>query len=126
MYTCLCLPRVYVVFWIFATGKPRALGNVSIAYRTGEISFDVIAYPLPYKIDVWYTVSRSNNNEAVLEETKGLSMNVTCTAYTRRRYLSRCTVVVSNLPSQSATGFYKVQVTNEVGDETFRFERKFG
>ncbi|XP_025101326.1 uncharacterized protein LOC112568301 [Pomacea canaliculata] len=104
----LCKPR----------GRSRThLGEYTIHLKK-EVTFDTIAYPVPYAYQVWLLAPSTNNSESIESKINNSMLTITCKAGTVRRYLSTCTVTILDIPLTS-TGWYKMQVINEAGDENF-------
>ncbi|PVD27147.1 hypothetical protein C0Q70_12300 [Pomacea canaliculata] len=99
--------------------KPRGqlsthIGDYKI-YTHEEVTFDIIAYPVPYEYHMWLVRSSKSSNTMSIDNIKDHMLNITCKAGKVNRYLSTCILTFVNLTSQSA-GLYKVQIINEVGD----------
>lgn len=115
--TSVCL--VMCVFCL--AGKPRSrlsnhLGEYIVHQQ--EVNFDIIANPAPHEHRVWFLRTPSNDNDSMETEVEGSMLRITCNTLTVRRYLSTCTLSFFNVMSLS-TGLYKIQLTNEHGDENF-------
>ncbi|XP_025101419.1 uncharacterized protein LOC112568358 isoform X2 [Pomacea canaliculata] len=108
--------------------KPRGqlsthIGDYKI-YTHEEVTFDIIAYPVPYEYHMWLVRSSKSSNTMNIDNIKDHMLNITCRAGKVNRYLSTCILTFVNLTSQSA-GLYKVQIINEVGDGNFTIRIDF-
>ncbi|XP_025103259.1 uncharacterized protein LOC112569634 [Pomacea canaliculata] len=110
--------------------KPQSVSTTGIQKfqfrnKTEEKNFDVMAYPVPHKYRIWYVEPViTNTSEPLQENVKDSEMTVTCSASAERSYLSKCTLTIFSIIYPS--GFYKVQIINEHGDENFTFEISYG
>lgn len=107
------------------SGKPRSqvttdIGKITFRNSSEELDFNVIASPVPRDYVVWFVGVTPNSTDHFSERVDGSSMNVTCQAYTDRRYLAKCKLTVFSIYYRS--GYYRVQVINEHGDENFTAE----
>lgn len=93
--------------------------------QANELRFEVIAYPVPHKYDVWFIQLVTNNSELYPEKSEGSELNVTCKSSGKHRYLWNCTLTVFSVLPQS-DGVYKVRVANEHGEENFTVEISYG
>lgn len=111
-------------------GKAQSVSTTGIQKfkfrnKTEEKNFDVMAYPVPHKYGIWYVEPViTNTSEPLQENVKDSEMTVTCRASAERSYLSKCTLTIFSIIYPS--GFYKVQIINEHGDENFTFEISYG
>lgn len=96
------------------------IGKITFRNGSEELDFNVIASPVPRDYVVWFVGVTPNSTDDFPERVDGSWMNVTCQAYTDRRYLAKCTLTVFRI--YYGSGYYKVQVINEHGDENFTAE----
>lgn len=105
-------------------GAPRnlLLKNLDVVKDKSNqvvITFEVMAFPAPHQCNMWFVGSSVSSSEAAFRRIEGSMANITCKAFTWRRYLYRCSLAVLDFPSQLGNGTYKIQVINEAGNENF-------
>lgn len=106
------------------SGKPRIIstghiGKIMFRNQTETIAFDIISNPVPHQSNVWFLGAMPNSSSSCELKEKS-AMNITCTSYTDRKYLVKCTLTVFNI--LPCSGFFMVQVINIHGDENFTVE----
>lgn len=130
-YVWVVLLRVLSLsFSVSLTGKPRNISSrhlevVNLSTKPVELTFEVIANPIPRDWGVWLTQSTMNSSEAANVNIKPMT-NFTCKVDVQTRYLSRCVLTIFIIPSDISAGSLKVQIINEVGDENFTVEIRHG
>lgn len=122
--------RVLVCVTIIdVSGKPRSVSSTNISKikvkdKNEELSFDVIAFPPPTVSGVWFAEPTTNSSELSYDKTS--VVNASCKSDRKHRYISRCTLTMLGNASYSRTGWYKIEVTNNHGDENFTVEISYG
>ncbi|XP_070184782.1 uncharacterized protein [Littorina saxatilis] len=98
---------------------PQDLGEVNFTGNPVSVGFDVTAYPVPHQISFTYIGMcdcQAVNQHAVT----GITLEGRCRAKTAAIYIFTCTVTVSSVATVAATGVYRIDVVNEVGNASFR------
>lgn len=99
------------------------LSKVKIKDKRGELNFDLIAFPAPTVYKVWFSEVIVNSSEPSYVQSS--TANISCRSIRDHSFVFRCNLIVFNV-SQSGTGYYKVQVANDHGEENFTVEVIYG
>ena len=98
------------------TGSPRGdedVGEVTFHADPASVRFDVTAFPTP--TEVTFTFLGSD----------GIRLEGVCGLHKAVVFRSTCFVIVSNVTTHRAAGFYRVTVTNTQGRAHFRLQVKY-
>ena len=83
--------------------------------------FDVTAFPTPTEVTFTFLGSSANGQT----EPDGIRLEGVCGPHKVVVFRSTCFVIVSNVSTQRAAGFYRVTVTNTRGSAHFRLQVKY-
>ena len=89
------------------------------------VRFDVIAFPTPTEVTFTFLGSSANGTGSPQTEPDGIRLEGVCGPHKAVVFRSTCFVIVSNVSTQRAAGFYRVTVTNTRGSAHFRLQVKY-
>ena len=110
------------------TGSPRGDEDVrEVTFHADPVSvrFDVTAFPTPTEVTFAFLGSAANATGSPQTETDGIRLEGVCGPHKAVVFRSTCFVIVSNVTTQRAAGFYRVTVTNTQGSAHFRLQVKY-
>lgn len=111
--------RTHYISLLSFLGKPRSKdpNTTSLNITEGKsASFHLIAYPTSVNVTKYYLGQDMNTEEPAREEV----FRVTCSVSSVNTYTVTCTVNVINVTADT-TGYYKLVVSNELGNTSFIF-----
>ena len=110
------------------TGSPRGdedVGEVTFHADPVSLRFDVTAFPTPTEVTFTFLGSSANATDSPQTEPDGIRLEGVCGPHKAVVFRSTCFVIVSNVSTQRAAGFYRVTVTNTRGSAHFRLQFKY-
>ena len=125
LFTCLLLQ---ISFNVCNTGSPRGdedVGEVTFHADPVFVRFDVTAFPTPTEVTFTFLGSSANATDSPQTEPDGIRLEGVCGPHKAVVFRSTCFVIVSNVSTQRAAGFYRVTVTNTQGSAHFRLQVKY-
>ena len=90
-----------------------------------SVRFDVTAFPTPTEVTFTFLGSSENATDSPQKEPDGIRLEGVCGPHKAVVFRSTCFVIVSNVTTQRATGFYRVTATNIRGSAHFRLQVKY-
>ena len=109
-------------------GFPRGdedVGEVTVHADPLLVRFDVTAFPTPTEVTFTFLGSSANGTGSPQTEPDGIRLEGVCGPHKAVVFRSTCFVIVSNVSTQRAAGFYRVTVTNTRGSAHFRLQVKY-
>ena len=113
-----------LILHVCNTGSPRGdedVGEVTFHADPVFARFDVTAFPTPTEVTFTFLGSSANGQT----EPVGIRLEGVCGPHKAVVFRSTCFVIVSNVSTQRAAGFYLVTVTNTRGSAHFRLQVKY-
>ena len=98
--------------------------TVSFLSRSVSVPFDVTAYPVPNSLTFAF-LGASAANVTPQTDYDGITLTGSCRQKGDKLYISTCTVIVDNMTSSAAAGFYQVTVANGQGQALFIVQIKY-
>ena len=89
------------------------------------LRFDVTAFPKPTEVTFTFLGPSANGTGSPQTEPDGIRLEGVCGPHKAVVFRSTCFVIVSNVSTQRAAGFYRVTVTNTQGSAHFRLQVKY-
>ena len=117
-----------LILHVCNTGSPRGdedVGEVTLHADPLFVRFDVTAFPTPTEVTFAFLGSSANGTGSSQTEPDGIRLEGVCGPHKAVVFRSTCFVLVSNVTTQRAAGFYRVTVTNTQGSAHFRLQIKY-
>ena len=89
------------------------------------LRFDVTAFPTPTEVTFTFMGPSGNGTGSPQTEPDGIRLEGVCGPHKAVVFRSTCFVIVSNVTTQRAAGFYRVTVTNTRGSAHFRLQIRY-
>lgn len=89
-----------------------------------SVHFDVTGYPVPNRLTFAF-LGASAANVTPQTDYDGITLTGSCRQKGDKLYISTCTVIVDNMTSSAAAGFYQVTVANGQGQALFIVQIKY-
>ena len=106
-----------------STGSPRGdkdVGEVTFHADPVSVRFEVTAFPTPTEVTFTFLGLSANGTGSPQTEPDGIRLEGVCGPHKAVVFRSTCFVIVFNVTTQRAAGFYRVTVTNTQGSAHFR------
>ena len=117
-----------ISFNVCNTGSPRGdedVGDVTFHADPVFVRFDVTAFPTPTEVTFTFLGWSANGSGSPQTEPDGIRLEGVCGPHKAVVFRSTCFVIVSNVTTHRAAGFYRVTVTNTQGSAHFRLQVKY-
>ena len=117
-----------LILHVCNTGSPRGdedVGEVTFHDDPVFVRFDVTALPTPTEVTFTFRGSPANGTGSPQTELDGIRLEGVCGPHKTVVFRSTCFVIVSNVTTQRAAGFYRVTVTNTQGSAHFRLQVRY-
>ena len=130
VYLCehVCMQTYALCYHVWNAGSPRGdedVGEVTFHADPVFVRFDVTAFPTPTKVTFAFLGSSANGTGSPQTEPDGIRLEGVCGPHKAVVFRSTCFVIVSNVSTHRAAGFYRVTVTNTRGSAQFRLQVKY-
>ena len=125
LFTCLLLK---ISFSVWNAGSPRGdedVGEVTFHADPVFLRFDVTAFPTPTEVTFTFMGPSGNGTGSPQTEPDGIRLEGVCGPHKAVVFRTTCFVIVSNVTTQRAAGFYRVTVTNTQGSAHFRLQVRY-
>ena len=130
VYLCehVCVQACSLCYHVWNAGSPRGdedVGEMIFHADPVSVRFDVTAFPTPTEVTFTFLGSSGNGTGSPQTETDGIRLEGVCGPHKAVVFRSTCFVIVSNVSTQRAAGFYRVTVTNTQGSAHFRLQVRY-
>ena len=99
--------------------------TVSFLNRSVSVPFDVTAYPVPNSLTFAFLGASAANVSTPQTDYDSITLMAFCRQKGDKIYISVCIVIVDNMISSAAAGFYQVTVANGQGQALFTVQIKY-
>ena len=99
--------------------------TVNFLNRSVSVPFDVTAYPVPNILTFAFLGASAENVSTPQTDYDGITLMGFCRQKGDKLYISVCIVIVDNMTSSAAAGFYQVTVANGQGQALFTVQIKY-
>ena len=100
------------------------LPTVSFRSQSVSVPFDVTAYPVPNSLTFAFLGASAANVSTPQTDYDGITLMGFCRQKGDKLYISVCIVIVDNMTSSAAAGFYQVTLANGQGQALFTIQIK--
>ena len=99
--------------------------TVNFLNRSVSVPLDVTAYPVPNSLTFAFLGASAENISTPQTDYDGITLMGFCRQKGDTLYISMCIVIVDNMTSSAAAGFYQVTVANGQGQALFTVQIKY-